>query len=100
MPCTAQPGRGRRSFRSRERLGLGALIAGRVEEGPRQVILEPVGVRFAGEELELSSLTLWLSMRYSETSVFKAQSASSRLAVQPDGGASALQAFARLTVRA
>jgi phosphoribosylformylglycinamidine cyclo-ligase len=37
-----------------ERLGLGALIAGRVEEGPRQVILEPVGVRFAGEELELS----------------------------------------------
>jgi phosphoribosylformylglycinamidine cyclo-ligase len=37
-----------------ERLGLGALIAGRVEEGPRQVILEPVGVRFTGEELELS----------------------------------------------
>ena len=37
-----------------QRLGLGALIAGRVEEGPRQVILEPVGVRFAGEELELS----------------------------------------------
>jgi phosphoribosylformylglycinamidine cyclo-ligase len=37
-----------------QRLGLGALIAGRVEEGPRQVILEPVGVRFASEELELS----------------------------------------------
>ena len=37
-----------------QRLGLGALIAGRVEEGPRQVILDPVGVRFAGEELELS----------------------------------------------
>jgi len=37
-----------------QRLGLEALIAGRVEEGPRQVILEPVGVRFAGEELELS----------------------------------------------
>jgi phosphoribosylformylglycinamidine cyclo-ligase len=36
------------------RLGLGALIAGRVEQGPRQVILEPVGVRFAGEELELA----------------------------------------------
>jgi phosphoribosylformylglycinamidine cyclo-ligase len=35
-------------------LGLGALLAGSVEEGPRQVILEPVGVRFAGDELELS----------------------------------------------
>ena len=44
----------RRSWRSRERLGLSALVAGRVEEGPRQVILEPVDVRFAGEELELS----------------------------------------------
>jgi phosphoribosylformylglycinamidine cyclo-ligase len=36
-------------------LGLEAIIAGRVEEGPRQVILEPVGVRFAGSELELSA---------------------------------------------
>jgi phosphoribosylformylglycinamidine cyclo-ligase len=38
-----------------ERLGLQALVAGRVEEGPRQVILEPVGVRFSGSELELSA---------------------------------------------
>jgi phosphoribosylformylglycinamidine cyclo-ligase len=38
-----------------ERLGLTALLAGRVEEGPRQVILEPVGVRFAGTDLELSA---------------------------------------------
>jgi len=37
-----------------QRLGLGALIAGRVEEGPRQVVLEPVDVCFASEELELS----------------------------------------------
>jgi phosphoribosylformylglycinamidine cyclo-ligase len=37
-----------------QQFGLGALIAGRVEEGPRQVILEPVDVRFASEELELS----------------------------------------------
>jgi phosphoribosylformylglycinamidine cyclo-ligase len=37
-----------------QRLGLGALIAGRVEQGPRQVILEPVDVRFTSEELELS----------------------------------------------
>jgi phosphoribosylformylglycinamidine cyclo-ligase len=36
------------------RLGLSALVGGHVEEGPRQVILEPVGVRFAGDELELS----------------------------------------------
>jgi phosphoribosylformylglycinamidine cyclo-ligase len=36
-------------------LGLGALEAGRVEEGPRQVLLEPLGVRFDGEELALGS---------------------------------------------
>jgi len=38
-----------------ERLGYTALIAGRVEDGPRQVILEPLDVRFAGSELELSA---------------------------------------------
>ncbi len=37
-----------------EALGLSALVAGRVEEGPRQVILEPIDVRYAGDELELS----------------------------------------------
>jgi phosphoribosylformylglycinamidine cyclo-ligase len=37
------------------RLGLNALLAGRVEEGPRQVILEPVGVRFGGQDLELGA---------------------------------------------
>jgi len=36
-------------------LGLEALVAGRVEEGPRAVILEPVGVHFAGKRLELSA---------------------------------------------
>src|SRR4029077_2813258 len=35
--------------------GLSARVAGRVEEGARQVILEPVGVRFEGGELELSA---------------------------------------------
>jgi phosphoribosylformylglycinamidine cyclo-ligase len=35
-------------------LGLDAAVSGRVEEGPRQVVLEPVEVRFAGERLELS----------------------------------------------
>jgi phosphoribosylformylglycinamidine cyclo-ligase len=38
-----------------EGLGLRALLAGRVEDGPRQVILEPVGVRFEDDELELSA---------------------------------------------
>ena len=36
-------------------LGLEAFVAGRVEEGPRQVMLEPIGVRFAGYRLELSA---------------------------------------------
>ncbi len=36
-------------------LGFDALLAGRVEEGPRRVILEPVDVTFEGDELELSA---------------------------------------------
>ena len=36
-------------------LGFGALVAGRVEEGPRQVMIEPAGVRFDDAELELSA---------------------------------------------
>jgi phosphoribosylformylglycinamidine cyclo-ligase len=39
---------------ARER-GREALVAGRVETGPREVLLEPAGVRFSSEELELSS---------------------------------------------
>ena len=35
-------------------LGLGALLGGRVEEGPRRVILEPLGVSYDGSRLELS----------------------------------------------
>jgi phosphoribosylformylglycinamidine cyclo-ligase len=38
-----------------EKLGLQALVGGSVEDGPRQVIVEPVGVRYAGDELELSA---------------------------------------------
>jgi phosphoribosylformylglycinamidine cyclo-ligase len=38
-----------------EGLGLSAVLAGRVEAGPRQVLLEPLGVCFAGDELELSA---------------------------------------------
>ena len=50
------PPRGRRAgvVAAAEELGLGALLAGDVEEGPRQVILEPVGVTFAGEQSALA----------------------------------------------
>jgi phosphoribosylformylglycinamidine cyclo-ligase len=37
-----------------EALDLHAIVAGAVEDGPRQVILEPLGVRYADSELELS----------------------------------------------
>jgi phosphoribosylformylglycinamidine cyclo-ligase len=49
------PGAGAGVVAIAEQLGLSALVAGRVEEGPREVILEPVGVRYAGTELELSA---------------------------------------------
>lgn len=35
--------------------GMGALVAGRVEKGPRRVVLDPVGVCFEGDRLELST---------------------------------------------
>ncbi len=38
-----------------QRLGLDAIVAGLVEDGPRQVIVDPIGVRYAGEELEFSA---------------------------------------------
>jgi phosphoribosylformylglycinamidine cyclo-ligase len=38
-----------------EEAGLHALVAGHVEEGPREVLLEPVDVRFGEHELELSA---------------------------------------------
>ncbi len=48
------PGTGEAIVAIAEGLGLDALVAGHVEEGPRQVILEPIGVHFAGEELKLA----------------------------------------------
>jgi phosphoribosylformylglycinamidine cyclo-ligase len=33
--------------------GYRALVAGRVEAGPRQVLLEPLGVSYLGEDLEV-----------------------------------------------
>jgi phosphoribosylformylglycinamidine cyclo-ligase len=49
-----RPGQGERIVALAASLGLDAIVGGRVEEGPRQVLLEPVGVRFTGEQLELS----------------------------------------------
>jgi phosphoribosylformylglycinamidine cyclo-ligase len=49
-----RPGHGERIVALAAGLGLDAIVGGRVEEGPRQVLLEPLGVRFAGERLELS----------------------------------------------
>jgi phosphoribosylformylglycinamidine cyclo-ligase len=48
-------GSGRAVVAIAEGLGLNAVLAGQVEKGPRQVLLEPLGVRFDGGELELSA---------------------------------------------
>ena len=49
-----RPGGGARVVELAHELGLNALLAGAVEEGPRQVVLEPVGVTFAGDQLALA----------------------------------------------
>lgn len=49
----ARNGEGGRVVEVAERAGHDAVVAGTVEEGLRQVILEPVGVTFAGEDLRL-----------------------------------------------
>ncbi len=49
-----RPGDGPRVVTHARELHLDALLAGAVEEGPRQVILEPLGVTFAGTQLALS----------------------------------------------
>jgi phosphoribosylformylglycinamidine cyclo-ligase len=51
--CAA--GDGEKIVRVAQGLGLGALLAGSVEAGPRQVILEPVDVTFDSAQLELSA---------------------------------------------
>jgi phosphoribosylformylglycinamidine cyclo-ligase len=49
-----RPGDGKRVVEIAAELGLEALLAGAVEEGPRRVILEPVDVTFAGDQLALA----------------------------------------------
>jgi phosphoribosylformylglycinamidine cyclo-ligase len=47
-------GTGRQVVEIAQGLGHEALVAGRVEDGPRQVIVEPIGVIYADVELDLS----------------------------------------------
>jgi phosphoribosylformylglycinamidine cyclo-ligase len=49
-----QAGHGVHIVRVARELGLDALLAGAVEEGPRQVILEPVDVAFTSDQLALA----------------------------------------------
>jgi phosphoribosylformylglycinamidine cyclo-ligase len=34
-------------------LGIDAMVAGRVEDGPKQVVIEPLGVTYGADELQL-----------------------------------------------
>ena len=47
------PGESARTVSVASACGLSAVAAGRVEAGSRQVILEPIGVTFSGDELDL-----------------------------------------------
>ncbi len=49
-------GAGTRVVEMAQRLGFKAVVAGSVEAGARQVILEPVGVQYVGDELDLSAV--------------------------------------------
>jgi phosphoribosylformylglycinamidine cyclo-ligase len=51
--CAA--GSGEQVVRVAARLGHEALVAGTVREGPREVVLEPLAVRYGGEQLELGA---------------------------------------------
>jgi len=51
--CAA--GAGAEVVRLAQELGLAALVAGAVEDGPRRVVVEPVQVAYEGAELELSA---------------------------------------------
>ncbi len=47
-------GEGEAVVRAAAELGFEALVAGSVQEGPRQVLLEPLGVRLEGERIDLA----------------------------------------------
>lgn len=48
-----RPGSGERVVALAQSLGFDALVAGRAEQGPREVVLEPLGIRYGGERLDL-----------------------------------------------
>jgi phosphoribosylformylglycinamidine cyclo-ligase len=50
-----RPGDGAAIVTAAGELGFQALLAGHVEEGPRSVVVEPIGVRYESDELELSA---------------------------------------------
>lgn len=49
-----QSGTGEQVVSAAQDLGLEAIVAGEIEAGPKQVILEPVGVEFKSDELRLA----------------------------------------------
>lgn len=49
-----RPGRGERVVEAAKDVGLQALVGGAVEDGPRQVVLEPHGVVYGSRELDFS----------------------------------------------
>lgn len=53
LACYVASGLGERVVKVADRLGLRAVVAGRVEDGERAVVIEPVGVEFPGSALEL-----------------------------------------------
>jgi phosphoribosylformylglycinamidine cyclo-ligase len=50
-----RPGSGEQVVALAAELGFEARVCGAVEDGPREVVLEPVGVRYGGDRLEFSS---------------------------------------------
>ncbi|HEX4114292.1 MAG TPA: AIR synthase-related protein [Solirubrobacteraceae bacterium] len=49
-------GAGTRVVEMAQKLGFQAIVAGSVEAGARHVIVEPIGVRYVGDELDLSAV--------------------------------------------
>jgi phosphoribosylformylglycinamidine cyclo-ligase len=50
-----RPGAGEQVVALAQGLGLHAMVAGHAEEGSREVVVEPIGVRYGSERLELGS---------------------------------------------
>ncbi|MDA8292578.1 MAG: AIR synthase-related protein [Actinomycetota bacterium] len=53
LACFVAPGAGEPLVKVAEALGYSAAVSGVVEEGPRRVVLEPVGVEYGSSELDL-----------------------------------------------